>query len=98
MSNKNHPGNSYQSIKIIDLSVDDWFTPFSELVKRQSSNQANDQEAADDLKPERPNQERWPEVEPVQETTATARQTKERVVAKVALTGQPVGGGRGSRT
>lgn len=93
MSNKNHPGNSYQSIKIIDLSVDDWFTPFSELVKRQSSNQANDQEATDDPKPERPNQERRPEVEPVQETTATVRQTKERVVAKVALTGQPVGEG-----
>lgn len=90
MSNKNHPGNDYQSIDILDLSVDDWFTPFSELVKRQSTNQAKDQEAADNLEPERPNQGRRPEVEPVQETTATTRQTKERVVAKVALTGQSV--------
>lgn len=91
MSNKNHPSNSYQSIKIIDLSVDDWFTPFSELVKRQSGNQAKDQEAADNLEPERPNQEQQPEAESVQETTATVRQTKERVIAEVALTGQPVG-------
>lgn len=90
MSNKNHPNNDYRSIDILDLSVDDWFTPFSELVKRQSSNQAKDQEAADNLEPERPNQGRRPEVEPVQETTATTRQTKERVVAKVALTGQSV--------
>lgn len=90
MSNKNHPNNDYRSIDILDLSVDDWFTPFSELVKRQSTNQAKDQEAADNLEPERPNQGRRPEVEPVQETTATTRQTKERVVAKVALTGQSV--------
>ncbi len=90
MSNKNHPNDDYRSIDILDLSVDDWFTPFSELVKRQSSNQAKDQEAADNLEPERPNQGRRPEVEPVQETTATTRQTKERVVAKVALTGQSV--------
>ncbi len=91
MSNKNHPGNSYQSINILDLSVDDWFTPFSELVKRQSNNRAKDQEATDGPKPEQPNQERQPEAEPVQETTATARQTKERVVAEVALTGQSAG-------
>lgn len=90
MSNKNHPNDDYRSIDILDLSVDDWFTPFSELVKRQSSNQAKDQEAADNLEPERPNQGRRPEMEPVQETTATTRQTKERVVAKVALTGQSV--------
>ncbi len=90
MSNKNHPNDDYRFIDILDLSVDDWFTPFSELVKRQSSNQAKDQEAADNLEPERPNQGRRPEVEPVQETTATTRQTKERVVAKVALTGQSV--------
>lgn len=90
MSNKNHPNNDYRSIDILDLSVDDWSTPFSELVKRQSGNQAKDQEAADNLKPERPNQERRPEVDPAQETTATTRQTKERVVAKVALTGQSV--------
>lgn len=93
MSNKNHPNNDYRSINILDLSVDDWSTPFSELVKRQSNNQTKDQEVADSPKPERPNQERQPEAEPVQETTATARQTKERVVAKVALTGQPVGEG-----
>ncbi|RYC75903.1 hypothetical protein [Candidatus Nanoperiomorbus periodonticus] len=91
MSNKNHPGNSYQSINILDLSVDDWFTPFSELVKRQSTNQAKDQEVADSPKPEQPNQEQQPEAESVQETTATARQTKERVVAEVALTGQSAG-------
>lgn len=93
MSNKNHPGNSYQSINILDLSVDDWFTPFSELVKRQSNNQAKDQEVTDGPKPEQPDQEQQPEAESVQETTATARQTKERVVAEVALTGQPVGEG-----
>ncbi len=91
MSNKNHPGNSYQSINILDLSVDDWFTPFSELVKRQSTNRAKDQEVADSPKPEQPNQEQQPEAESVQETTATARQTKERVVAEVALTGQSAG-------
>ena len=91
MSNKNHPNNDYRSIDILDLSVDDWSTPFSELVKRQSGNQAKDQEATDNLESERPNQGRRPEVEPVQETTATARQTKERVVAKVALAGQSVG-------
>ena len=90
MSNKNHPNNDYRSIDILDLSVDDWSTPFSELVKRQSGNQAKDQEAADNLEPERPNKERRPEVDPAQETTATTRQTKERVVAKVALTGQSV--------
>lgn len=93
MNNKNHPNNNYRSIDILDLSVDDWSTPFSELVKRQSDNQAKDQEVADDLKLERSNQERWLEVEPVQETTAAARQTKERVVAEVALTGRSVGGG-----
>ena len=93
MSNKNHPGNNYQSINILDLSVDDWFTPFSELVKRQSNNQAKDQEVTDGSKPEQPNQEQQLEVESVQETTATVRQTKERVVAEVALTGQPVGEG-----
>ncbi len=91
MSNKNHPGNNYQSINILDLSVDDWFTPFSELVKRQSNNQAKDQEVTDGSKPERSNQEQRLEAEPVQETTATARQTKERVVAEVALTGQSAG-------
>lgn len=91
MSNKNHPNNNYRSIDILDLSVDDWFTPFSELAKRQSNNQAKDQEVTDGPKPEQPNQEWRPEVEPAQETTATARQTKERVVAEVALTGQPVG-------
>lgn len=91
MSNKNHPGNNYQSINILDLSVDDWFTPFSELVKRQSTNQAKDQEVADSPKPEQPNQERQSEAELVQETAATARQTKERVVAEVALTGQSAG-------
>lgn len=91
MSNKNHPGNSYQSINILDLSVDDWFTPFSELVKRQSTNRAKDQEVTDGSKPERSNQEQQPEAESVQETTATARQTKERVVAEVALTGQSAG-------
>ena len=63
MSNKNHPGNSYQSINILDLSVDDWFTPFSELVKRQSTNRAKDQEVADSPKPEQPNQEQQPEAE-----------------------------------
>lgn len=68
MSNKNHPSNDYRSINILDLSVDDWSTPFSELVKRQSNNQTRDQE-----------------------TTATARQTKERVVAGVALAGQSAG-------
>lgn len=93
MNNMNHPGNSYQSINILDLSVDDWFTPFSELVKRQSNNQAKDQEVTDGPKPEQPDQEQQPEAESVQETTATARQTKERVVAEVALTGQPVGEG-----
>ncbi len=91
MSNKNHPGNSYQSINILDLSVDDWFTPFSELVKRQSNNQAKDQEVTDGPKPEQPDQEQQPEAESVQETTATARQTKERVIAEVALTGQSAG-------
>lgn len=90
MSNKNHPNNDYRSIDILDLSVDDWFTPFSELVKRQSNNQANDQEVTDGSKPERSNQEQRLEAESVQETTATTRQTKERVVAKVALTGQSV--------
>ena len=93
MSNKNHPNNDYRSINILDLSVDDWFTPFSELAKRQSNNQAKDQEVTDGPKPEQPNQEQQPEVESVQETTATVRQTKERVVAEVALTGQPVGEG-----
>mgnify|MGYP000876770334 FL=1 len=91
MSNKNHPNNDYRSIDILDLSVDDWFTPFSELVKRQSNNQAKDQEVTDGSKPERSNQEQRLEAEPVQETTATARQTKERVVAEVALTGQSAG-------
>lgn len=91
MSNKNHPNNNYQSIDILDLSVDDWFTPFSELAKRQSNNQAKDQEVTDGPKPEQPNQEQQPEAESVQETAATARQTKERVVAKVALAGQSVG-------
>lgn len=91
MSNKNHPNNDYRSIDILDLSVDDWFTPFSELVKRQSSNQAKEQEVTDGLKSEQPNQERQPEAEPVQETTTTARQTKERVVAGVALAGQSAG-------
>ena len=91
MSNKNHPNNNYRSIDILDLSVDDWFTPFSELVKRQSTNRAKDQEVADSPKPEQPNQEQQPEAESVQETTATARQTKERVVAEVALTGQSAG-------
>lgn len=91
MSNKNHPGNNYQSINILDLSVDDWFTPFSELVKRQSTNQAKDQEVADSPKPEQPNQEQQPEAESVQETMATVRQTKERVVVEVALTGQSAG-------
>lgn len=90
MSNKNHPNNDYRSIDILDLSVDDWFTPFSELAKRQSNNQAKDQEVTDGPKPEQPNQEQQPEAESVQETTATTRQTKERVVAKVALTGQSV--------
>ena len=65
MSNKNHPNNDYRSIDILDLSVDDWFTPFSELVKRQSSNQAKEQEVTDGLKSEQPNQERQPEAEPV---------------------------------
>ena len=91
MSNKNHPNNNYRSIDILDLSVDDWFTPFSELAKRQSNNQAKDQEVTDGPKPEQPNQEQQPEAESVQETTATFRQTKERVIAEVALTGQPVG-------
>jgi hypothetical protein len=91
MSNKNHPNNDYRSIDILDLSVDDWFTPFSELVKRQSTNQAKDQEVTDGPKPEQPDQEQQPEAESVQETTATARQTKERVVAEVALTGQSAG-------
>ena len=91
MSNKNHPNNDYRSIDILDLSVDDWFTPFSELVKRQSTNQAKDQEVTDGSKPERSNQEQRLEAEPVQETTTTARQTKERVVAEVALTGQSAG-------
>lgn len=91
MSNKNHPGNSYQSINILDLSVDDWFTPFSELVKRQSNNQTKDQEVTDGSKPERSNQEQRLEAELVQETAATARQTKERVVAEVALAGQSAG-------
>lgn len=91
MSNKNHPGNNYQSINILDLSVDDWFTPFSELEKRQSNNQAKDQEVTDGPKPEQPDQEQQPEAESVQETTATARQTKERVVAEVALAGQSAG-------
>lgn len=91
MSNKNHPNNDYRSIDILDLSVDDWFTPFSELVKRQSNNQAKDQEVADGSKPERSNQEQRLEAELVQETAATARQTKERVVAEVALTGQSAG-------
>ena len=91
MNNMNHPSNDYRSINILDLSVDDWSTPFSELVKRQSNNQTKDQEVADSPKPERPNQERQPEAESVQETTATARQTKERVVAEVALAGQSAG-------
>ena len=91
MSNKNHPNNDYWSIDILDLSVDDWFTPFSELVKRQSNNQAKDREVTDGPKPEQSNQERQPEAEPVQETTATARQAKERVVAGVALAGQSAG-------
>lgn len=91
MSNKNHPNNDYRSIDILDLSVDDWFTPFSELVKRQSTNQAKDQEVTDGSKPERSNQEQRLEAEPVQETTTTARQTKERVVAGVALAGQSAG-------
>lgn len=91
MSNKNHPNNNYQSIDILDLSVDDWFTPFSELVKRQSNNQAKDREVTDGPKPEQPDQEQQPEAESVQETTATARQTKERVIAEVALTGQSAG-------
>ena len=91
MSNKNHPNNDYRSIDILDLSVDDWFTPFSELVKRQSNNQAKDQEVTDGSKPERSNQEQRLEAELVQETAATARQTKERVVAEVALTGQSAG-------
>lgn len=93
MNNKNHPNNNYRSIDILDLSVDDWSTPFSELVKRQSNNQAKDQEVTDGPKPEQPNQEQQPEAESVQETTATVRQTKERVVAEVALTGQSVGEG-----
>lgn len=91
MSNKNHPNNNYRSIDILDLSVDDWFTPFSELAKRQSNNQAKDQEVTDGPKPEQPNQEQQPEAESVQETTATFRQTKERVIAEVALTGQSTG-------
>ncbi len=91
MSNKNHPNNNYRSIDILDLSVDDWFTPFSELAKRQSNNQAKDQEVTDGPKPEQPNQEQQPEAESVQETTATVRQTKERVIAEVALAGQSVG-------
>lgn len=65
MSNKNHPNNDYRSIDILDLSVDDWFTPFSELVKRQSTNQAKDQEVTDGSKPERSNQEQRLEAEPV---------------------------------
>lgn len=65
MSNKNHPNNNYQSIDILDLSVDDWFTPFSELVKRQSNNQAKDQEVTDGPKPEQPDQEQQPEAESV---------------------------------
>ena len=91
MSNKNHPNNDYRSINILDLSVDDWSTPFSELVERQSNNQAKDQEVTDGPKPEQPDQEQQLEAEPVQETTATARQTKERVVAGVALAGQSAG-------
>lgn len=60
-------------------------------MKRQSSNQAKEQEVTDGPKSEQPNRERQPEAESVQETTATARQTKERVVAEVALTGQSAG-------
>lgn len=91
----NRPSHDYQlpdDSFLYNLDVNDWsMLAHPEETDQLDDSRAKDQEVADGPKPEQPNQERQPEAEPVQETTATARQTKERVVAEVALTGQSVG-------
>ena len=95
MSNKNYPSNNYQlpdDSFLYNLDVNDWsMLAHPGETDQPDGNQAKDQEVTDGPKPERSNQEQRSEAEPVQETTATARQTKERVVAGVALAGQSAG-------
>lgn len=89
MSNMNRPSHDYQlpdDSFLYNLDVNDW----SMLAHPEGIDQPDDDRGVGG-EPRQFDQEQQPEAESVQETTATARQTKERVVAEVALTGQSAG-------